>query len=151
MTTNVIHSTFTLERDYPAAPERVFAAWSDPAQKARWFVGAGPDAAPMDLDFRVGGLERATGGRADGPVCAYEGCFRDIVPNERIVLTNTMDIDGTRAAVNLVTVLFTPTADGTRVTITDQGTYLRPDLDKPEWRETGTRDQLEALSAELKQ
>ena len=35
----VTHATFTLERVYPAPPQRVFAAWSDPAAKARWFAG----------------------------------------------------------------------------------------------------------------
>lgn len=34
----VLHSSFTLERSYPATPERVFAAWADPAAKARWFA-----------------------------------------------------------------------------------------------------------------
>ena len=49
----VIHSTFSLERVYPASPARVFAAWTDPAAKARWFSPNGPH----KLDFRVGGRE----------------------------------------------------------------------------------------------
>lgn len=35
---SVLHATFTLERTYPATPARVFAAWADPAAKARWFA-----------------------------------------------------------------------------------------------------------------
>ena len=34
----VNHSTFTLERNFPATPERVFSAFSDPAKKIRWFA-----------------------------------------------------------------------------------------------------------------
>lgn len=36
MTTEpVIHSTSTIDRCYAAAPQRVFAAWADPASKRR--------------------------------------------------------------------------------------------------------------------
>ena len=38
----VIHSTFSLERVYQASPARVFAAWADPAAKARWFSPTAP-------------------------------------------------------------------------------------------------------------
>jgi hypothetical protein len=34
----VIHSTFSLERVYEASTGHVFAAWADPAAKARWFL-----------------------------------------------------------------------------------------------------------------
>ncbi len=36
----VAHDTFVIERTYGAAVERVFAAWSDPKVKARWFAGS---------------------------------------------------------------------------------------------------------------
>jgi uncharacterized protein YndB with AHSA1/START domain len=58
---SVTHATFTVERSYDASPARVFAAWADPAAKARWFASPeewGPD--EFDLDFRVGGRERGT-------------------------------------------------------------------------------------------
>ena len=35
---SVVHSTFVVERLYPAAPSRVFFALSNPAAKRRWFV-----------------------------------------------------------------------------------------------------------------
>jgi uncharacterized protein YndB with AHSA1/START domain len=38
MDRHVTHATFTLERSYPVPPARVFAAWADPAAKARWFT-----------------------------------------------------------------------------------------------------------------
>ena len=30
------HATFSVARVYAAAPERTFAAWSDPAAKSQW-------------------------------------------------------------------------------------------------------------------
>jgi uncharacterized protein YndB with AHSA1/START domain len=38
---HVLHATFTLEPSYPATPARVFAAWAEPAAKARWFTVGG--------------------------------------------------------------------------------------------------------------
>jgi uncharacterized protein YndB with AHSA1/START domain len=35
---SVTHSTFIIERNYAASPDRVFAAWSDAVQKRRWYA-----------------------------------------------------------------------------------------------------------------
>lgn len=77
MTTHsTTHETFVLERTYPAPPPKVFAAWSDPEAKVRWFS---PSATDHTLDFRVGGQERNRGGGpADGPDLALESTYRDI-------------------------------------------------------------------------
>ena len=37
-----------LEREYEATPERVFAAWADPAEKARWFGLSGDGEFELD-------------------------------------------------------------------------------------------------------
>jgi uncharacterized protein YndB with AHSA1/START domain len=66
---SVTHATFVVERTYDASPARVFAAWAEPAAKARWF--AGPDEwgpGEHELDFRVGGWEISRGGPQGGPV-----------------------------------------------------------------------------------
>jgi len=69
----VTHDTFAIERFYAATPQRVFAAWSDPQAKARWFS---PTADEHTLDFRVGGHERNSGGGpADGPHLAFESTY----------------------------------------------------------------------------
>jgi uncharacterized protein YndB with AHSA1/START domain len=77
---SVTHATFVLEHGYAVPRAQVFAAWADPAVKTRWFTGAvNPAAAPMAMDFRVGGTEQ-TRSHADGAVIEYEGLFREIVP-----------------------------------------------------------------------
>ena len=142
----VRHATFILDPSYPAAPARVFAAWADPAAKARWF--AGPDA-EHDLDFRVGGRETARRS-ADGnqPALRFESVYYDIVPDERIVYAGRLFAGDQLATISLTTVEFRPDGPGTQLVLTEQGTFL-DGYEDPSWREQGTSQQLAALAAEL--
>ena len=144
----VTHATFSLERRYPVPAARVFAAWADPAAKARWFT---PDpAAGHQLDFRVGGREVAHGGPDGGPVMTFESFYRDIVPGERIVYSSTLSAGDSVMTVSVTTVEFRPAEGGTRLVLTEQGTFL-DGQEEPAWREQGTAAQLDALAAELKE
>jgi uncharacterized protein YndB with AHSA1/START domain len=146
---SVTHATFVLEHAYPVPPARVFDAWADPAVKTRWFTGAlDPAAAPMKVDFRVGGTEQAISRTDGGSVIVYEGLFRDIVPGERIVVANWIDVDGQRISVSQFTAEFRAEGSGTRLVVTEQGAYL-DGHDSPDPRTIGIRAQLQALAAEL--
>ena len=149
----VTHATFSLERDYPVSPARVFAAWADPAAKARWFAPS--PGARHELDFRVGGREVAHGDPEGGPMMTFESIYRDIVPPQRIVYTSTMLAGDELITVSLTTVEFRPAEAGTpegatRLVLTEQGTFL-DGREEPAWREHGTAAQLAALAAELKE
>ena len=56
-----VYDTVVIERELPVVPDKVYAAWSDAAQRARWHFPGTDDweLAEFDQDFRVGGHERA--------------------------------------------------------------------------------------------
>ena len=147
---SVTHATFVVERRYDASPARVFAAWADPAAKARWFAGPeewGRD--EFELDFRVGGREVSRGGPPGGPVHAYDAVYQDIVPDQRIVYSYSLSLDQTLISVSLATVELRAEAAGTRLVLTEQGAWLDGYDDAGE-RERGTGELLDALGAELR-
>jgi uncharacterized protein YndB with AHSA1/START domain len=141
----VAHSTFSLERSYPSAPARVFAAWAEPAAKGQWFAGPGSE---HRLDFRVGGHEVIRGANSEGQVLTFESVYHDIVPAARIVYSSTLSAGGKVATVSVTTVEISPAGGGTRLVLTEQGTYL-DGLEEPRWREQGTGDHLDALDTHL--
>jgi uncharacterized protein YndB with AHSA1/START domain len=146
---SVTHATFVVERTYEASPARVFAAWSDPAAKARWFADPDEPSSAYELDFRVGGRERSAGGPPGGPLHIYEAIYQDIVPDQRIIYSYAMYADETRISVSLATVEFEPAGAGTLLVFTEQGVYL-DGHDIPDQRERGTSDLLDALDEELR-
>jgi uncharacterized protein YndB with AHSA1/START domain len=76
------HDTFTIERRYPAAPARVFAAFADQTKKARWFGCVdGWTVAEHTIDFRVGGREVWRGGPPAGAQHRNDTVYHDIVQN----------------------------------------------------------------------
>jgi len=139
------HSTFVIERDYDAAPARVFAAWADVNAKGQWF-GPG-DEQEHELEFREGGREHFEAA-VNGAVYSYDALYEDIVRDERIVYTYNMHRDGARMSVSVTTVELLPTGAGTRLRYTEQGVFLDGE-DTPELREQGTRELLDKLGQAL--
>jgi len=149
MTGTVAHASFTLTRDIAVPVERTFAAFADREQKRAWFTD-GPDWDTTEdaFDFRVGGTEIAEGKFHGGPLSRFVARYTDIVPNERIVLTYDMWLDGTHISTSVACYEFEATDSGTRFTHTEHGVHL-DGLDDGAGREEGTRGILETLAAYL--
>ncbi|HEY4934158.1 MAG TPA: SRPBCC family protein [Terriglobales bacterium] len=151
---SVIHNTFVIERSYSVAPERVFAAFADPAKKRRWFAeGHHHDVEQFEMDFRTGGVERSRyrfreGTPFPGVAMTSEGTYQDIVSNQRIVIAATMAIGDKRISVALATFEFLPTEKGTELILTHQAAFFEG-ADGPTMRQDGWRKILDRLPTEI--
>lgn len=149
-----IHSTFVIERSYPATPERVFSAFSDPAKKRRWYAeGEHHQLESYELDFRVGGSERFSsrfkqGTPLEGLTLANENIYQNIVPNRRVVFASKMSVAGNCISASLGTFEFLPSDAGTDLILTFQSAFFEGS-DGPEMREEGWRKLLDKLSSEV--
>lgn len=147
-TRSVDHATFTVDRTYVATPERVFRAFADLDAKLKWFGNPDDRSGEHELDFRVGGAERAVGPGPDGKTFRYDAVYSDIVENQRIVYTYDMHLDDVRLSVSLAVVELTPEGDRTHMHYTEHGAFL-DGHDKVEYREHGTNELLDALGRSL--
>jgi uncharacterized protein YndB with AHSA1/START domain len=151
---STIHSTFVIEREYKATPERVFAAFADPAKKRHWFVESEHnDVESYEMDFRVGGRETARfrfqqGTPVAGMVCTNDTIYQDIVPNRRIVFASTMTLGDKCISAGLATIELLATNTGTDLICTHQGAFFEG-ADGPEMREAGWRKLLDKLDKEF--
>ncbi|CAN5594146.1 SRPBCC family protein [soil metagenome] len=151
---SVIHDTFVIEQSYPAPPARVFAAFADPALKRRWFAeGHQHDVEAFEMDFRVGGLERAAyrfnaGGPFEGVGLVHEGVYLEIVPDARIVSAGAMAMGGHRISASLVTFELLAEGAGTTLVFTHQGAFFEG-ADGPAMRQDGWKVLLDQLARVL--
>ena len=155
----VVHSTFVIERSYAATPEQVFGAFADPVKKRRWFAeGEGFDVDLFEMDFRVGGTERARfrfkpgASLEQGTACANDSYYLDIVPNRRVVIAYTMTIGDKRISASLATFeILRPSVaanSGAKLVFTEQAAFYA-EADGPQVREAGWRHLLDRLQHEL--
>lgn len=142
---HVLHATETYERTHRVSVPTLFAAWRDPAVKARWFA---PTADTYELDFRVGGGE-VLRARVDGEGdVEFQSTYLDIRSDTRIVYTSTLQVEGRLATASLTTVLFDGDGSHSRLLLTEHATFL-DGLEAPARRRRGTDGWLDALRREL--
>jgi uncharacterized protein YndB with AHSA1/START domain len=143
------HATIVIERDFPVPPERVFAAFSDPEKKKKWFAeGEGFKIDSYELDFRVGGREITRMHFADFPACTNDTYFLVIIPNHRIVFAYTMTMGGAAFSSSHATIELAGTAEGTNMLFTEQAAFFEKS-DGPKMREDGWRKLFDQLARAL--
>jgi uncharacterized protein YndB with AHSA1/START domain len=106
----VIHAPaplqLALDRTLDAPPERVFRAWTEPAELAHWFCPTPGVPTTADVDLRVGGAYRIHMG-------TYEvaGAYRTVDPPHALTFTWGWASGGDSPRM-LVTVTFEPVEGG---------------------------------------
>lgn len=143
------HSTFVIERELPASPERAFRFWAEPALKQRW-TSCHPDWTVLEdvFEFRVGGVEAKRWRTTEGDEQTFHAHYLDIVPARRIIYAFGMSFAGETLSASLATVEFLPDGGNTRMTFTEQIAFLG-DAKARRQRVTGTEAGLDRLSDEL--
>jgi uncharacterized protein YndB with AHSA1/START domain len=145
----ITHGKFVIERTYEASPAEVFAAWADPAVKARWFIGPdGWSEIRRELEFRIGGEELLHGRFATGETL-FRARFHDIVSDERIVYVYDMYVGAKHHSVSLAAVEFRSARGGTKLVFTEQVAFL-DGTTSADGRERGTADHLDRLARQLR-
>ena len=123
------HATITLQHSYSAPLERVFSEFADPVARASWSAPSKDELIYDEADFQIGGKDVFRCGPKGDPKFRGETRYLDIVPNARVVTSETVDVDSQRLAVALTTLDFEPTEDGTNLTVTIQMvSFVGPDV-----------------------
>jgi uncharacterized protein YndB with AHSA1/START domain len=137
--------SLTLKRRLNAAPEKVYAAWAQPAKLTQWF---GPDSGAVtkaELDLRVGGSYAIVFHTEDGEEHHVSGVYREVVPNQKLVFTWAWRSTPERES--LVTILIKPDGDGSLLTLLHEQFFDEAARDRHEFGWTGSLNKLERLFA----
>jgi uncharacterized protein YndB with AHSA1/START domain len=142
------HATVTLQHSYSASPERVFSEFANPVARAGWSAPSKDELIYDEADFRIGGKDVFRCGPKGDLKFRGETRYLEIVPNARVVSSETVEVDGQRLAVALTTLDFEPTEHGTDLTVTVQlVSFVGPDMIHS--FESGNRSALKNLSEHL--
>jgi uncharacterized protein YndB with AHSA1/START domain len=79
-----------IERIFDAPRELVWRAWTEPEHFKRWYGPKGMSLHACEIDFRVGGRHLFGMRTPDGHDYFTTGVYREIVPLERFVATDSL-------------------------------------------------------------
>ncbi len=105
-----------LDRVVDVPPERVWAAWTRPEQVVKWFTPAPWSTSEAHIDLRPGGRYDVVMCSPEGQLHANPGCLLEVVPNQRLVLTDAVLADFRPSVKPFFTAVLTltPSGSGTR-------------------------------------
>jgi uncharacterized protein YndB with AHSA1/START domain len=137
-------TTLVVRKTIRATPERLFEAWTDPAQLRGWWGPEGVNCIDAEVDLRVGGRYRIGNQLPDGKILWIVGEFEAVERPHR--LSYTWQIEGSAGASERVTVRFEPYGSATEVVVTHERI---PDETVRKQHEYGWRGCLEGLAEYL--
>lgn len=79
-----------LERDIDVPRDLVWAAWTTPEHVQQWFAPHPWTVAECRIDLRPGGLFRTVMRSPEGQEYPSDGCFLEVVPQQRLVFTDAL-------------------------------------------------------------
>ena len=80
-----------ITREFDAPKELVYQAWTTPELVKRWWHAKRGEVTVVEIDLRVGGKWRYVMVTPDGFEVGFHGEYREIVPNELLVSTETYE------------------------------------------------------------
>jgi uncharacterized protein YndB with AHSA1/START domain len=80
-----------ITREFDAPKHLVYKAYTTPELIRRWWAGRRGQVTSVDVDLRVGGAWRYVMTATAGFEVAFHGEFREIVPDERLVMTEVYE------------------------------------------------------------
>jgi uncharacterized protein YndB with AHSA1/START domain len=80
-----------IRREFDAPRHLVYKAWTTPELVKRWWHANRGEVTEVEIDLRVGGKWRYVMIADDGTEVGFHGEYRELVPNERIVSTETYE------------------------------------------------------------
>ena len=83
-----------ITRDFDAPRHLVYEAFTNPALVERWWSGRRGRVTSAEIDLRVGGVWRYVMIANGGFEVAFHGEYREIVPKERLVMTEVYEMPG---------------------------------------------------------
>src|SRR5918999_5688090 len=92
-----------ITREFDAPRHLVYKAWTTPELVKRWWSGRRGEMTLAEIDLRVGGRWRYVMTTSSGDEIAFNGEYREIVENERLVHTEAFQAMPGDSAINVVT------------------------------------------------
>ncbi|HEY3295286.1 MAG TPA: SRPBCC domain-containing protein [bacterium] len=156
----MIQQGLVIERDINAPRDLVWKAWTEPERAKRWWGPKGYTAPAIKLDLHVGGKYLFCMRSPDGQDFWSTGVYREIVPQERLVMTDSFadekgnvvqasyyGMEGDFPLELLVTVSFEERNGKTHMTLRHEGF---PEGEMSEMAETGWNESIDKLVQSLK-
>lgn len=84
-----------VSRTFEAPLELLWKAWTEPENFMKWYGPKGFTTPTCEIDLRVGGRHQWSMKSPDGMVMHYTGTYKEVVPMERLVYSDSMtDAEG---------------------------------------------------------